>query len=142
MFNRILVVCTGNICRSPIVEGWLKTKLPGKIVESAGTGALVGEGADPDSVAVAADHGIDLTRHRARQLTGQLLREADLVLALDRTHADWINRQFPEMRGKVHLLGKWSNNSDVPDPYRLPRAMFEHTWDLTTAYGEQWLKKF
>lgn len=60
MFNSILVVCTGNICRSPIGERYLRNIMPDKIIDSAGTGALVGHDADISALKIAAKHGISL----------------------------------------------------------------------------------
>lgn len=70
MFNKILVVCVGNICRSPTAERLLKSYHPSLTVESAGLGALVGRGADRSAVSVAAAHNLSLEGHRARQISG------------------------------------------------------------------------
>ena len=141
MFNTILVICTGNICRSPIAHGLLAARLPGKTVLSAGTMAMVGDGADPHSVAVCAAHGLDISGHRAQQLTQPLLQGADLVLTLDASHSAWINGRYPPYRGKVHKLGKWRKDEDVPDPYRHPLAAFEHCFEQVEAMVEDWLPK-
>ena len=141
MFNTILVVCTGNICRSPIAEGLLKAALPGKTVFSAGTMAMVGDGADPLSVEVSAANALDIASHRAQQLTLPMLQAADLVLTLDATHNDWINRRYPQFRGKVHKLGKWQENADVPDPYRRPKAMFDLVYAQMASQVEDWVKR-
>lgn len=141
MFDRILVVCTGNICRSPIAEALLKSKLPGKEIWSAGTGALVGNGADLYSVEVSASHGLDLSAHRAQQLTLPMLQHADLVLTLDGSHSGWINNRYPQFRGKVHKLGKWRQDEDVPDPYRQPMEAFEMAYAQMDAHVGDWLAK-
>ena len=74
MFKTILVVCSGNICRSPIGEGLLRDRLRGKVtVSSAGCTALVGHPADPLAVEVAAEHNCDISAHRARQIDTELL---------------------------------------------------------------------
>ena len=141
MFQRILVVCTGNICRSPIAEALLKAGLPGKTVFSAGTMAVVGDGADPMSVAVCASHGVDISEHRAQQLVQPMLQAADLVLTLDRTHSEWIHRRYPQYRGKVHKLGRWLQDEDVPDPYRQPKAMFSAVYGQMDAQVTEWLAR-
>ena len=140
MFNRILVVCTGNICRSPLGDALLRAALPGKTVLSAGTGAMVGWGAYEDTVAVATQRGVDLSGHRAQQLTQPLLAAADLVLTMDQSHSEWINRQYPQFRGKVHKWLKWQANADVDDPYGRPRAAFEKAHDDIALGLAQWLK--
>lgn len=143
MFNRIIVVCTGNICRSPIGEGLLKARLQGRNIDicSAGTGALVGYPADPMAVEVAADHGLDISAHRAQQATLPLLSAMDLVLTLDQGHSDWINAKYPQLRGRVHKILKWRENADVEDPYRHPKAAFEQAWTDIDAGIDEWLKK-
>lgn len=138
MFSRILVVCTGNICRSPVAEALLRLRLPGKTVSSAGTMAMVGSGADSSAVAVGMSEGLDLSAHRAAQLTHSMLQEADLVLTLDSTHSDWITRRFPQYRGKVHKLGKWQQDSDVPDPYRRPKNVFESVHAQMASMVADW----
>ncbi|NKF22827.1 low molecular weight protein-tyrosine-phosphatase [Solimonas marina] len=143
MFNRIIVVCTGNICRSPIGEGLLKARLKDRNLEicSAGTGALIGHPADPLAVEVAADHGLDISMHRAQQATQPLLSSMDLILTLDNGHSDWINARYPQLRGRVHKIMKWNENADVADPYRQPKAAFEQAWtDIETGI-DAWLQK-
>lgn len=127
MFKRILTVCTGNICRSPLAEALLRRELSGfgMNIESAGIAALVGMPADSLAQQVAAEHGLDISEHRARQLTRELMVSNDLILVLDETHEQWINRRFPEFRGKTFRLGKWNGNRNIEDPYRQPKAVFE-----------------
>jgi protein-tyrosine phosphatase len=143
MFNQLIVICTGNICRSPMAEALLRARLGNRVqrVISAGTGALVGYPADPLAVEVAQAHGLDLSEHRAQQATLPLLSSMDLVLTLDRTHSDWLNRQYPQLRGRVHKLLKWRNDADVEDPYRRPREAFYKAFDDIEAGVEDWLGK-
>lgn len=143
MFNRFLVVCTGNICRSPMGEYVLRDRLadrPNITVGSAGIGALVGHPADPTAVEIMAEHGIDASAHRARQVDAQMLADTDLVLAMDNTHVRWLHANFPMSRGRVHLIGRWRDR-EVADPYRLPRAAFEQAWADTVATIEDWLPR-
>lgn len=129
MFDSILVVCTGNICRSPMAEALLAHQLgAGKRVASAGIAALVGRPAASLAQEVMQDHGYDLSAHRGRQLNAALLSAADLVLALDDSHRRWMVENFPQFRGRVHKLGKWRDDHDVSDPYQLPREAFDEAY--------------
>lgn len=141
MFNTILVICTGNICRSPIAEALLAARLPGKKVYSAGVAALVGEGADPKSITACEAHGLNIDAHRAQQLTLPMLQNADLVLTLDQGHSNWINGRYPQFRGKVLKLGKWRGNQDVPDPYRESQEVFNQCFDDIEGMVEDWRLK-
>ena len=115
--QNILVLCIGNICRSPIAEGLLKQALPTKTVRSAGLSALVGHPADPLSVQLMAERGIDISGHRAQLISLQLVREADLILTMDREQKRAVESQYVEARGKVFRLGEFGNY-DIADPYR------------------------
>lgn len=130
MFDSILVVCTGNICRSPMAEALLSHQLQdaGKRVASAGIGALVGRPADPLAQEVMQEHGYDISGHRGRQLNAALLSAADLVLALDDSHRRWMVENFPQFRGRIFKLGKWRGDRDVADPYQLPREAFDQAY--------------
>ncbi|TJY56771.1 low molecular weight phosphotyrosine protein phosphatase [Sinimarinibacterium sp. CAU 1509] len=143
MLSRILIVCTGNICRSPMAEALMRARVKDRAeqVQSAGTGALVGHPADPDAVAVAAEHGLDLSAHRAQQASAPLLAAMDLILTLDQSHSDWLNRQYPQLRGRVHKLLKWQNNADIMDPYRQPRAAFVRAFEEIELGVEDWLAR-
>lgn len=126
-----------------MAEALLRARLGGRVqqVASAGTGALVGYPADPFAVEVAGEHGLDLSAHRAQQATQPLLSSMDLVLTLDQTHSDWLNRQYPQLRGRVHKLMKWRENVDVEDPYRRPREAFVQAFEDIEAGVEDWLRR-
>lgn len=129
MFDRILIVCVGNICRSPMAEFLLAHQMPGTEVHSAGLAAMVGEPADSIAQELMRERGIDISAHCARQLTPEMVMEHDLVLAMEIDHVQSILNLYPYARGKVHLLGKWINE-DIPDPYRKSNELFRHTLDL------------
>ena len=122
--KRILALCIGNICRSPIAEALLKQQFPEKTIWSAGLGALVGNPADPLTIDVAAAHGLDLSAHRAQQLDSLMCQTAELILVMEQGHKTQLEQQYPLMRGKVFRLGELGQ-FDIADPYRQPKASFE-----------------
>ncbi|MDX6021773.1 low molecular weight protein-tyrosine-phosphatase Wzb [Scandinavium sp. V105_16] len=138
MFNKILVVCVGNICRSPTGERLLKNYLPSLHVDSAGLGALVGKGADDSAASVAAIHNISLDGHCARQISGKMCREYDLILTMEKRHIARLCEIAPEMRGKVMLFGHWDDEREIPDPYRKSRDAFEAVYHLLDQSARQW----
>jgi len=142
VFKRIMTVCIGNICRSPTAEYLLRQRLASRDIElvSAGLGALAGRTMDATALQVLAEHGIDATAHRARQLTAAMLREADLVLGMEKSHVDAMTHMAPEASGKIFLLDKWLQGRDVPDPYRQQRDAFDHVYGMITQGIDSWLR--
>jgi protein-tyrosine phosphatase len=120
----ILVVCTGNICRSPMAEGMLKKNLPerlaGKVmISSAGTHALHGNMAQPHAIAVMQGFDIDIRSHRARRLSGSLVRSADLILVMEKVHLRLVRMRSMLSPVKVRMLTAYEVNGkpyDVADP--------------------------
>lgn len=136
---RITVVCSGNICRSPMGEVILRSLLleQGRddvVVTSGGVGGWhVGEGADPRTVRILREHGYDGAAHRARQFTPRWFDDHDLVLAADRGHWRALRRMARTQAdaAKVRLLREFdpvaarSGLDEVADPYYGGRAEFE-----------------
>ncbi|CAM4171592.1 arsenate reductase/protein-tyrosine-phosphatase family protein [Vibrio neonatus] len=140
MFNNILVVCIGNICRSPIGEEILKQALPAKNVTSAGLGALVDKPTDENSITVSANKDLDLTNHVARQITTKMIAENDLILVMEKGHIDAITKLAPAARGKTMLYGHWINK-EIPDPYKQSLEAFEHVYGLIDKSAKEWIKR-
>ncbi|MFI8740331.1 low molecular weight protein-tyrosine-phosphatase [Stutzerimonas zhaodongensis] len=141
MFQNILIVCVGNICRSPAAEALLAHKLEGKglTISSAGIGALVGNPMDKTAHEVLSDHGVEHASHRARQVDSEMLHRADLILVMEQSHVQHIRQIAPEVHGKTFLLGKWLDDTEIPDPYRQSKPAFEHVHSLLTQSVESWL---
>lgn len=122
---RVLALCLGNICRSPLAEALLRRELEAAgvraTVDSAGTGDWhVGRPADPRSVEVAHLHGLTLDG-RARQLTAQDFSDFDVIVAMDAQNLSDARQLAPAgARAKLHLMREWDSQApgaDVPDPY-------------------------
>jgi protein-tyrosine phosphatase len=110
--SRILVVCTGNICRSPMAEGFLRAALVRRLgdgapmVSSAGTSGWDGTGATPEAIRAASDLGVDIGAHLARHLDDAILDEADLVVCMTADHRDAIARSRPDVAARTFTLSE------------------------------------
>ena len=144
MFEKILTVCTGNICRSPLAEFLLRERLAeaGKKVEvrSAGIGALIGHPAEENASSVALQHGTSLEGHRAQQINTQLTRWADLIVVMEQHHMDYVLDLDATARGKTFLLGHWSKG-EIPDPYRKGDAAHQQAYAEISNAVTSWLAK-
>lgn len=138
MFNKILVVCTGNICRSPTGERLLRQLLPNLTIDSAGTSGLSGEPADQTASLIAQRHGLSLEGHIARKLTPAMAREYDLILVMEPSHIESVTAIAPEARGKIMLFGHWLTQKSIPDPYRKSSEAFEHVYELLAQASKAW----
>ncbi|EIF35000.1 protein-tyrosine-phosphatase [Burkholderia sp. Ch1-1] len=140
MINSVLVVCTGNICRSPMVEGLLKAFFPELNVMSAGLAALMGRAPDPIAIEIMADRRVDIADHRARQLESWMCKEFDLVLVMEMEQKRALEARFPFARGKVFRLCE-ADGSDVPDPYKRGRRAFELALEAAEFGVNAWRSK-
>ncbi len=137
---KILMVCLGNICRSPLAEGILQHEADarglGWQVDSAGTGGWhVGEMPDSRSVEVARRNGVDISKQRGRQLKAKDLDDFDLILAMDAQNYQDISRlaTTAEQREKIKLMTSFAyphKNKAVPDPYYGKMKNFEEVYNL------------
>lgn len=144
MYDRILVVCTGNICRSPVAEYLLRNALlrSGRKPEvaSAGVGALVGDPAHETATAMMAARGIDLAPHRARQADVALCRWAELVLVMESHHREALTDIDPAVRGKTFLLGHWGK-FEIPDPYKRAQSVWDEAVGLIDRGVTEWARR-
>ena len=130
MPTEILIVCTGNICRSPMAEGLLRhmlalRRLEGFEVRSAGTHAMDGRPAEPHAVAAVREMGVDISAHTARSLDRDMVVRAGLILVMEQGHADLIARVLPpERQGqalrRLAAFGPRADIQEIEDPYGQP----------------------
>src|SRR2546430_8676959 len=123
MIQHVLFVCTGNICRSPLAASLLERALKGRglevTVESAGRGAWDGAPASEGAYLVGLERGLDLSGHRARLLTREIVEGADLILTMARHHRARVDELGGE--GRVFVLGEYGGRegeeAEVSDPF-------------------------
>lgn len=141
MFQNVLVVCVGNICRSPALERLLRQELPNKVVHSAGLGALVGKPINTTMAKLMTADGVDAEGHAARQLDARLLREADVVIVMESGHVSAIRNRYPEAAGKTMLAAQWLGGDNVADPYRKSDEFFEACYQQLKDCAASWAQK-
>ena len=139
-FDNILVVCVGNICRSPMAEALLKQRYPDKAIDSAGVGALVGHPADPAALEIMTERQLDITNHMAKQIDEKLAKKADIIFTMSDGQTKWIEERWPYCRGKTFKLGHWMNK-DIADPYKHEMSAFETAYQDIVESLEQWANK-
>lgn len=140
VIGSILVVCTGNVCRSPLGAALLARSFPDKTVTSAGLKALTGASVDEQIAQIASGREIDLSGHRARQATPALCRSHDLILVMEKKQLERISRLAYDVRGKTFLYGHWLDKADVPDPYKRSVEMSRLIYDLLERSCNEWVK--
>jgi protein-tyrosine-phosphatase len=137
----VLLVCTGNACRSPMAAGLLEHLLAERAaagdmraaqvrVSSAGTHAPAGSPATPDAVEACAELGVDIAAHRARQATAEILSAADLILVMEPFHLAGVFARDAQAARKAILLTEFAGEPDsdgVPDPIGAPMAVYRET---------------
>ncbi len=136
---RILFVCMGNSCRSPLAEYFMKKRLAdeGKdsdvVVESAGLSAIEGDPPSEGSIFVAQKHGLVMDDFRSRSLTKEIGLQAHLIVVMEPSHQMYIDEMYPECSDKVRLLGQFNmpeGSMDIPDPVGGDESLFEEVGNL------------
>ncbi|MBR7979128.1 low molecular weight phosphotyrosine protein phosphatase [Burkholderia cenocepacia] len=140
MMKRILVVCTGNVCRSPAAQALLSRALPGCTIESAGLAAIGGTPIDPVMNELLVARGFGQSPHRARRIDDRVCRWADLILVMETAQRHLIERTYPTTRGRVYRLAE-RYQTDVPDPYRRSRHVHDYAMKLIEHGVVDWAER-
>lgn len=128
----VAFVCSGNICRSPLAEAFANSlDVPGFVFVSAGTIAMPGQPASLLTVEVAAELGLDLGPHRARDISELGAIEPQAVFGMEHHHVAAVLRGFPEWEGRVHMLDP--TNETIADPYGRSIARYREARDHIAA---------
>lgn len=135
--QNILVVCVGNICRSPMAEYLLKQQHPNLHIESAGISGLTGHAADPKAMLCMQHLGIDMQPHIAKKLNSELIRKADLILVMSQNQQRHIEQTWPFAKGKTFRLGHWQSKN-ISDPYQHHQTVFDKTCQLIQVCVADW----
>jgi len=140
MVQSVLVVCIGNICRSPMAVGLLRTRLRHVRVESAGLGALIGHPADAIARELMRERDIVIDDHRARPLSALLCAQSDVIFVMDAKQKRSVIDRYPTTRGKVFRLGEFIDQ-DIFDPYGGERSDFQACLTLIDRAIEDWVER-
>jgi protein-tyrosine phosphatase len=149
----ILLVCTGNTCRSPMAECMLRHHLAealettpedleerGVIVMSAGIAAMSGGRSTPEAVQAMAERGLDLSQHESQPLSDRLVRYADLILTMTRGHREAIRSQWLDAAERTRLLCR--DQSDVADPIGGPQELYTRCAAQIDSQLKLWVREF
>lgn len=127
---KVLMVCTGNTCRSPMAEGLLKQMCTACDVLSAGIHAADGSAPSENAVRVMHKRGIDISGHRAATVTALVMQQADVVLSMTRQQKQVLRLMFPKEAEKIMTLGEFAQiDAEIPDPFMADETVYEQCAD-------------
>jgi protein-tyrosine phosphatase len=133
--HRVLVICYGNICRSPFAGELLALRGPGLEVRSAGLEAREGKSADEAAMRIAEKRGVELVSHGAHRMCGDDVSWADLIIAMEGYQIAEVCRRWPLAADKTHLLGDFFSEAPflIADPYGFDDSIFDAVFNRITA---------
>lgn len=137
------MICTANICRSPVAEALMQKKISEHRftlqVSSAGIKALNNRPADTMAQRLLLERGIDLSLHRSKAISSSLLLSSDLILVMEQWHTLQLEHFLPSVCGRVFRLGQWKEY-DILDPFQRGRPSYENALELIELGIEDWLQ--
>jgi protein-tyrosine phosphatase len=142
----IVVICTGNICRSPMGEGllrdrWAKTGRTDLKVTSMGTHGLDNQPASEYARLVCGEHGIDISGHRSRQLMSDELAASHLIFTMEQVHKEFVNMFFPRVSDRIFLLGAWpgkeTRKCNIEDPMGGTMKAYRRSFDIIAFHVDR-----
>lgn len=144
MSERIIFVCSGNICRSPLAAGMAREKLAQRdhqsVIISAGTLQIVGKPAAGNSVKAADEIGIDISSHRSQGLTRPLMERADHLVVMAPNHEEFIVKHAPGASGKIVRLWEFTDGySEIADPIGRSLDAFRHCREVLDEALDGWI---
>lgn len=148
----ILLVCTGNTCRSPMAEGLLKKRLSDRLgivedglgdagfrISSAGIAAMPGGAPSDEAVEIMQVSGIDIASHRSQMLNDRIVNEADLILTMTGSHRQMVVSQWPAVGNRVFVLGR--GEGDIFDPIGMPQEYYEACAQQIDHHLNWWIEE-
>lgn len=141
MFNKILTVCIGNICRSPSAERILQKLMPTSEVTSAGIGALIDHDIEKNAAQLLTTNNYNSENHKAKQVDTRIINNAEVILVMKKKHQLMLMQKYPSASGKIMLLGQWNYNEEIPDPYGKSIEAFEHVFTQIEKNCQTWAQK-
>lgn len=141
IFQNILVVCIGNICRSPSAQVIMQTKAPALNITSAGLSAVKGHGVDALANEQLVKGGYASVEHSAVQVNDAMVRDADLILVMELSQQQRLMKDYPAASGKIMLLGKWMSNTEINDPYGKSAEAFSSVFTQIERASSLWVEK-
>ncbi|MFA5624355.1 MAG: hypothetical protein WC966_04795 [Bradymonadales bacterium] len=144
-YSRIAVLCSGNICRSPLAEHLLRKKLAEQELNaqviSMGTLGLQGRSADPQIVRIAKEYGCDVSRHRSQGVSRAILEATDVILIMDGVQERMLRQYAPQIMNKVQRLGVFLEppQDEIDDPVGLDAATFRRVASEIDAALDAWI---
>ncbi len=143
--KRILCVCLGNICRSPLAEGVLKAKahamnLPLQVASAGTLGFHVGSGADKRSVAIGKKYNVDISNHQVQKFIPEHFDLYDIILVMDRMNLSDVS-DMARNESDLEKISLYLVDEEVEDPYTGPAEGFEILYDILEGHAEHWVRR-